>query len=92
MFFEDHETGKSWFSQIDISANWEFELTNKGSWEKETGTLSLQASNINEKNGGYVKVLQPDEEFMGARTFMGCCSGNMNMVVKIHNKLQKIYH
>lgn len=79
---EDNETGKIWFSQTDISANWEFELCHRGLWNKESGVLTLLVSNINEKNGGFVKSLDPDEEFECARTFMGCCSGDINMAAK----------
>ncbi|MCL5270110.1 MAG: alpha-galactosidase, partial [bacterium] len=82
MVIEDRETGKAWFFQIETSSNWHLEISHRGSWNDEKGSLYIHADAADERHLGWVHRLEPGEHFASAPAAVGCCSGGFAEAVR----------
>jgi len=84
---EDKETNKSWYFQIESSANWRFEIgCQVGS---DSSSLFIHCDAASERNGGWTKTLQPGECFEAVPCAIGCCDGDFNDAIQQLTKYRR---
>jgi alpha-galactosidase len=83
LVLEDMEASQVWFSQIESSSPWHFELGVRGSiWEDGKRAMYIQADGASERVGGWSVTLQPGESFEAVPVAIGCCSGGFSDAVR----------
>ncbi|WP_108991095.1 alpha-galactosidase [Paenibacillus agaridevorans] len=88
---EDMETGKSWYMQIETSANWHIEVGYRGTSAFNKGALFLHADGASERYGGWTHELLPGESFTAVPVAVGCCMGDFTDAVKQLTKYRRSF-
>ncbi|MDI4647923.1 glycoside hydrolase family 36 protein [Cohnella hashimotonis] len=82
MVLEDLETGKTWYCQLETSANWHLEIGYRGSWDDDSGGLFIHADGADERFGGWSKRLLPGESYEAVPAAFGCCEGDFTDAIR----------
>lgn len=77
LIVEDVENRLVWYSQIEVSAGWQFELALRRGEEGNSDGLFLCADAASERAVGWAHRLKPGETFQTAPAMSGCCGGDM---------------
>jgi len=84
---EDKETNRVWYSQIETSASWHYEMGYKP--EHGSEGLFIHCDGASERNSGWTKSLLPGECLEAVPCAIGCCDGDINDAIEQLTKYRR---